>query len=57
MRRLLVVIGAVVTLAVGSVAQEARSEVSLQGTGFFTKDSNGPGTFQRSTESGGFTVG
>ena len=57
MRRLLVIIAAVVTLAVGAVAQESRSEISLQGTGFFTKDSNGQGNLQRGTESGGFTVG
>lgn len=57
MRRVLVIIAAVVTLAVGSVAQENRSEISLQGTGFFTKDSNGQGNLQRSTETGGFTVG
>jgi len=57
MRKLLVIIGAVATLALGSVAQERRSEISLQGTGFFTKDSNGQGHLQRSTETGGFTVG
>ena len=57
MRRLLVIMGAVVALAVGSVAQESRSEISLQGTGFFTKDSNRPGNLQRSTDTGGFTVG
>jgi hypothetical protein len=36
MRRLLVVIAALVMLPVGSIAQEGRSELSLQGTGFFT---------------------
>jgi outer membrane immunogenic protein len=57
MRRLLVIIGAVVTLAVGAIAQEGRSDISLQGTGFFTKDASGQGNLQRSTETGGFTVG
>ena len=57
MRRLLVMIGAVAILTVGAVAQESRSEISLQGTGFFTKDSNGQGNLQRGTETGGFTVG
>jgi opacity protein-like surface antigen len=57
MRKLLVIIATVVTLVVGSVAQESRSEISLQGTGFFTKDSSGQGSLQRSTETGGFTVG
>jgi opacity protein-like surface antigen len=57
MRRSLVIIGTLLTLAVGSFAQESRSEISLQGTGFFTKDSSGQGNLQRSTETGGFTVG
>ena len=57
MRRLLVIIGAVMMLAVGAVAQEGRSEISLQGTGFFTKDSNSNGNLQRSTDTGGFMVG
>ena len=57
MRRLLVIIAALVMLPGGSIAQEGRSELSLQGTGFFTKDSIGQGTQQRSTETGGFTLG
>src|SRR6201981_3042342 len=57
MRRLLIIIAAVMMLAVGAVAQEGRSEISLQGTGFFTKDSNGNGNLQRSTDTGGFMVG
>jgi len=56
MRRLLIIIGAVMMLAGGAVAQEGRSEISLQGTGFFTKDSNGNGNLQRSTDTGGFMV-
>src|SRR5580704_11174676 len=57
MRRPLVIIAAVVTLAVGSVAQEGRSEVSLEGSGFYTKVSSGQGTTQRSTDTGGLTLG
>lgn len=57
MRRLFVIIAAIAVLAVGAVAQESRSEISLQGTGFFTKDSTGQGNLQRSTETGGFLVG
>ena len=57
MRRLIVVIAAVMTLALGAAAQEGRSEISLQGTGFFTKDSSSNGNLQCSTETGGFTVG
>jgi opacity protein-like surface antigen len=33
-----------------------RNEVSVQGTGFFTKDSQGNGLFQHSTDAGGFLV-
>jgi len=40
-----------------AVAQEgARHEVSAQGTGFFTKDSDGNGISQHSTDTGGFLV-
>lgn len=44
-------------LGAGAVAQESRSEISLQGTGFFTKDASGQGTTQRTTNTGGFLVG
>jgi outer membrane immunogenic protein len=57
MHRLLFIIAAIVTLSVGSIAQEGRSEISLEGNGFYTKDSNGRGNSQRSTDTGGFTVG
>ena len=54
---------AIITLSVALLAsaavaaQERGSEISLQGTGFFTKDSTGNGTLQRGTETGGFLVG
>jgi opacity protein-like surface antigen len=35
----------------------SRNEVSVQGTGFFTKDSQGNGLSQRSTDTGGVLVG
>jgi opacity protein-like surface antigen len=57
MRRLLVIIAATVMLAAGAVAQEGRSEISIQGTGIFPKDSTGQGNLQRGTETGGFLVG
>ena len=40
-----------------AAAQESRSEISLQGTGFFTKDATGNGNLQRGTETGGFLIG
>jgi opacity protein-like surface antigen len=49
--------GFVILLTLGAAAQESRSEVSLQGTGFFTKDSNGQGISRTATDTGGFLVG
>ena len=49
--------GVVLFLSLGASAQEIRSEISLQGTGFFTKDTTGQGTTQRGTETGGFLLG
>jgi outer membrane immunogenic protein len=40
-----------------AVAQEIRSEISIQGTGFFTKDTQGNGVLDRATETGGFLIG
>jgi opacity protein-like surface antigen len=39
------------------VAQEVRSEVSVQGTGFFTKDASGNGIRDKATETGGLQIG
>jgi len=49
--------GAIALQSLSAVAQETRSEISLQGTGFFTKDSTGNGIRDRVTETGGFLVG
>jgi opacity protein-like surface antigen len=47
----------VMLLALGATAQESRSEISVQGTGFFTQDTNGQGTSRTTTNTGGFLVG
>jgi opacity protein-like surface antigen len=47
----------IVLLTLGATAQESPSEISLQGTGFFTKDSNGQGISRTATNTGGFLVG
>jgi outer membrane immunogenic protein len=47
------VLGFAALLPVTAVAQEIRSEVSVQGTGFFTKNSKGNGIRERATETGG----
>jgi opacity protein-like surface antigen len=42
---------------VTAAAQEIRSEISIQGTGFFTKDTDGNGIRQHASDTGGFLVG
>jgi outer membrane immunogenic protein len=44
---------AVVLLTLAATAQENRSEISLQGNGFFTRDASGNGTAYSTTETGG----
>ena len=51
------VMGFVLLISITAVAQETRSEVSVQGTGFFTKDSNGDGIQNKATETGGLLIG
>jgi opacity protein-like surface antigen len=58
MRRIaLLIASAAVLLGTAAVAQEPRSEIGLQGTAIFTKDTRGQGTTQRGTETGGVLVG
>jgi opacity protein-like surface antigen len=52
-----ILIAALSMLAISAVGQESRSEISLQGTGLFTKDTTGQGNTQRGTNTGGFLVG
>jgi hypothetical protein len=47
----------VLILSLPATAQEIRSEVSVRGTGFFTKDSAGQGNLQKSTDTGGVLAG
>jgi len=46
----------VLLLGAAASAQESRSDIALQGTGFFTKDTTSQGTTQKSTNTGGFLV-
>jgi len=50
---ILIILAAVFLFSASAIAQEVRSEISVQGTGFFTKDSNGQGVLQQNTQSGG----
>ena len=56
-RRGALVISILALISITAVGQENRSEISIQGTGFFTKDTGGSGTFQRASETGGFLLG
>src|SRR5277367_2952692 len=53
----LAVVAFVGLMSMSAFAQEDRSEISVQGTGFFTKNSDGKGIRDRATETGGFLVG
>ena len=52
------ILGAVLLLASSARAKDEfpRHEIGVQGTGFFTKDSQQNGTLQHSTDTGGFLV-
>jgi opacity protein-like surface antigen len=51
------IVGILALVSITAVAQENRSEISIQGTGFFTKDTAGNGVFERANETGGFLLG
>jgi len=53
-RVVLIAVGIVFCFSLTSLAQENRSEISLQGTGLFTSSTTGNGTAYSATESGGF---
>jgi len=54
---LFVSIAAITLLTVAAMGQEVRHEISVQGTGFFTKDSDGNGVSRTTTKTGGLQVG
>lgn len=53
----LAIVGCMPLLSLRAPAQEVRSEVSVQGTGFFTEDSNGNGIENKATETAGLLIG
>jgi opacity protein-like surface antigen len=57
MKRRTMVVSILALLSVAAVAQDSRSEISIQGTGFFTKDTGGNGIQQHATDTGGFLLG
>jgi outer membrane immunogenic protein len=57
MKRAVGVVGVLAFVSMTALAQEIRSEISIQGTGFFTKDTQGNGVLDRATNTGGFLIG
>jgi opacity protein-like surface antigen len=58
MRRTAVILaGFVILITLSATAQESRSDISLQGTGFFTSDTSGQGISRTTSDTGGFMVG
>src|SRR5580700_9230409 len=56
-KRAALVVGILALLSIAAVTQENRSEISIQGTGFFAKDTTGNGVFQHADDTGGFLLG
>jgi outer membrane autotransporter protein len=55
MRRTGIFLGSIIfLLTLAATAQENRSEISLQGTGFFTQGTSGNGSAYSATQTGGF---
>lgn len=57
MKRVLVAVSVVLLLCVSSWSQETRHEVTVQGSGFFTKETTDLGITNKPTYSGGFLGG
>jgi opacity protein-like surface antigen len=51
------IVGLLSLLSIGAMAQELRSEISVQGTGLFTKESNDHGVRETATDTGGVLAG
>jgi outer membrane immunogenic protein len=56
-KRSAMIVGVLALVSITAVAQENRSEISVQGTGFFTKDTDGNGIQQHATDTGEFLLG
>jgi outer membrane immunogenic protein len=52
-----IVLALVILFTISATAQDTRSDVSLEGTGFFTKNSSNRGIMEQGTKTGGFLVG
>ena len=50
-------IASIALLSLRAAAQEMKSQITVQGSGFFTKDTEGNGVRNQATQSGGFLIG
>lgn len=57
LRKLAIFPGIILAFGLLASAQEVRSEITVSGTGWFTKDTNNNGLQQKATESGGWQAG
>ena len=57
MKRLLEVVIIVLLLGFAATAQEIKHEITVQGSGFFTKQTTGSGITSKPTNAGGFMMG
>src|SRR5260370_15466307 len=51
------ILGLTLLFTASAMAEDIRSDASVEGTGFFTKESNNRGISQRATDAGGLLVG
>ena len=56
-QKISIVLGVMLLAVAAAAAEENPSEISVQGTGFFTKDTAGNGVVRRGTQTGGFLLG
>ena len=56
-RTAIMLAGFVILFTLGASAQEDRSEISLEGTGFLTRDTSGQGVSRTTSDTGGFLLG
>ena len=56
-RGLFITVASILLFTMAALGQESRNEISVQGTGFFTKDSDGNGVSRTTTNTGGLEVG
>ena len=57
LRALAIFLATLLILCITALGQEQRSEISIQGTGFFTKNTDGNGLHSKATQAGGFLLG